>query len=76
MNLHAILKSTRTALTAVAVAAVTVACLGASTTTSSAPTDGDGAVTHATKEYKSRQQNVTVATKEYRVAPTTRTKEW
>jgi ABC-type glycerol-3-phosphate transport system substrate-binding protein len=72
MNLKTTLQSTRTALTAVAVAVVAAACLGASATTSSAPAGRDGTnVTHATKEYKSRSQDVTVATKEYKVVQAT-----
>jgi ABC-type glycerol-3-phosphate transport system substrate-binding protein len=78
MNLQTTLQSTRTALTAVAVAVVAAACLGASATTSSAPADRDGSnVTHATKEYRSHAQNVTVATKEYKIVlATSLTKEW
>jgi hypothetical protein len=79
MNLHTTLKSTRTALTAVAVAVVTAACLGASATTTSADTGQHGSsVTHATKEYKARGNDVTVATKEYKVVQsvTSKTKEW
>lgn len=79
MNRQITLKSTRSALTAVAVAVVAAACLGAPATSSSAPASRDGSnLTHATKEYKSKSQDVAVATKEYKVvqSATSKTKEW